>query len=184
MLNELFNVDHNTEISVVDASGKAKQLWNENRIGRALRVRGFDVRVSGVTGSFGLVMRTHNLITNVGHAAGNARMSGQGSYGSFVNLALGTGSAAPAAADTALQAEITTGGLARGAATATQTLTNVANDTTQLVKTFTATSAFAVTEEGILDSPSTGGNLLAHQTFAAVNLNAGDSITVTHKYTS
>lgn len=129
-----------------------------------------------------MTLRTHNLITNVGHAAANGRMSNQGSYSPFVNLAIGTGTTAAAATDTALQTEITTGGGARGAATATQVTTTVTNDTTQLVKTWTFSSTFAVTEEGILDSATTGGSLLAHQVFSAINVANGDSLQVTHKY--
>jgi hypothetical protein len=137
-----------------------------------------------VTGNPSLVMRNHNLITNVGHAAANARMSGQGSYSTFVNLAIGTGTTAASATDTALQAEITTAGGARGAATATQVTTTVANDTTQLVKTWTFSGSFAVTEEGILDNASTGGSLLARQVFAVVNVASGDSLQITHRYSS
>ncbi len=123
----------------------------------------------------------HNLITNVGHAAANGRMSNQGSYNPFIYLAIGTGTTAAAATDTALQTEITTGGGARASATATQVTTSVTNDTTQLVHTWTFTSTFAVTEEGILDA-ALAGNLLAHQVFTAINVNSGDSLQVTHKY--
>jgi hypothetical protein len=129
-------------------------------------------------------MRNKNLITNVGHAAANARMSGQGSYSTFVNLAIGTGTTAAAAADTALQTEITTSGGGRGAATASQVTTTVSNDTTQLVKTWTFSGTFAVTEEGILDNASSGGSLLAHQVFSAINVVSGDSLQITHKYST
>ena len=125
--------------------------------------------------------KLHNLITNVGHAGANGRMSNQGSYSPFIYLAIGTGTTAAAATDTALQTEISTGGGARASGTATQVTTTVTNDTTQLVHTWTFTSSFAVTEEGILDAASTG-NLLAHQVFAAVNVVSGDSLQVTHKY--
>lgn len=145
---------------------------------------GFELRVPVVTGRSAFVLENHNLITNVGHAAANARLSGQGSYSTFVNVAIGTGATAPAVTDTALGTEITTGGGARGAATATQVTTTVTNDTTQLVKTFTFSASFAVTEEGILDNASTGGSLLARQTFAAVNVASGDSLQITHKYTT
>ncbi|MGA2443687.1 MAG: hypothetical protein ABSH08_22255, partial [Tepidisphaeraceae bacterium] len=63
----------------------------------------------------------------------------------------------------------------------TQVNTSVANDTTQLVHTWTFSATFAVTEEGILDAASTG-NLLARQVFSAINVVSGDSLTVTHKY--
>lgn len=97
-------------------------------------------------------LKTHNLITNIGHAAANGRMSNQGAYSPFVNMAIGTGTVAAAATDRALHQEITTGGGARGAATATQVTTSITNDTTQLTKTYTFTASFAVTEEGIVDN--------------------------------
>lgn len=129
-----------------------------------------------------MVLKVHNLITNVGHAAANGRMSNQGAYSPFVNIAIGTGTNAASASDTALQTEITTNGGQRGAATATQVTTSVTNDTTQLVKTFTFTGSFAVTEEGILDNASSGGSLLARQVFSAINVVSGDAIQFTHKY--
>lgn len=126
----------------------------------------------------------HNTITNAGHAAANGRMSNQGSYNPFVNLAIGTGTQATPATATALATEITTNGGQRGAATATQVQTTVANDTTQLVKTWTFTGSFAVTEEGIFDNASSGGTMLAYQSFTAINVASGDSLQVTHKYQS
>jgi hypothetical protein len=183
-LNDEISLRHNTAVRLFGSDGRPKLLWNENALGRSLRRAGFEIRIPFLTGHYDEVLRSHNLITNVGHAAANARMSGQGSYGTFVNLAIGTGTTAAAAGDTALQAEITTGGGARGAATATQVTTTVANDTTQIVKTWTFTSAFAVTEEGILDNATSGGNLLAHQVWAVINVASGDQLTVTHKYST
>jgi hypothetical protein len=184
LLEALTIRDHNTEFRLFDSSGKPKLLWQENRLGKLLRLAGVDCRVPFLTGSRQYIARSHNLITNVGHVAANARISGQGSYGTFVNLAIGTGTAAAAATDTALGTEITTNGGGRGAATATQVTTTVTNDTTQLVKTWTFTGAFAVTEEGIFDNATSGGNMLARQVFAAVNVASGDSLTVTHKVQS
>lgn len=184
MTDSILCRDYNTEIRLTGPNGQAKQLWNENALGRWLRLAGFEVRLPFVTGNRALIMRSHNLITNVGHAACNGKLSAQGSYGTFTSLAIGTGTTAAAVADTALQTEITTNGGARGAATATQVTTTVTNDTTQLVKTWTFSGSFAVTEEGILDQAVSGGNLLAHQVFAAVNVNSGDSLTITHKVQS
>ncbi len=176
--------DFNTEFRLFDASGRQKPLWQENRLGKLLRLAGLELRLPSLTGSYELVMTNHNLITNVGHAAANARMSGQGAYSTFVNLAIGTGTTAAAATDTALLTEITTGGGSRGAATATQTTTTVTNDTTQLVKSWTFTASFAITEEGIFDNASSGGNMLAHQVFSAINVLSGDSLQITHKYST
>lgn len=136
---------------------------------------------------FGLIpvytLKTHNLITNAGHAAACGRVSNQGSYSPFVNIAIGTGTNAASASDTALQTEITTGGGGRGAATASLTTTTVSNDTTQLTKSFTFSSSFAITEEGILDNATSGGTLLARQVFSPINVTSGDVLQFTHKYT-
>lgn len=184
LLEELTCRDYNTEIRLFGPDGKPKLLWNENRLGRALRRFMTEVRIPGLTGSYAEVMTNHNLITNAGHAAANARITGQGSYAAFVNIAIGTGTVGAAAADTALGTEMTTGGGARGAATASQILGSVANDTAQLQKTFTFTAGptypVAITEEGIFDNATSGGTMLARQTFAAVNVSQNDSLQITH----
>lgn len=164
-------------------NGQPVPLWRENRFGRWLRRRGREARILFLTGKPVFSLETHNLVTNVGHAAANGRMSNQGGYNPFVYLAIGTGTTAAAATDTTLQTEITTNGGARASATASQVTTTVTNDTTQLVHTWTFTGSFAVTEEGILDAASVG-NLLARQVFAAINVVSGDSLTVTHKYST
>lgn len=124
--------------------GTPTKLAAQGHFAALLRLLGFNPMV--------MVARTHNLITNVGHAAANGRMSNQGSYSPFVNLAIGLGTSSAVATDQALGQEITSGGGQRAAATATQVTTSVANDTTQLVHTWTFTTSFAVTEEGIFDS--------------------------------
>jgi hypothetical protein len=171
----------NTEIVLRDSNGNVKPLFNANVLGKVT-----GLQIPGITGSFKNSLLSHNLITNVGHAAANGRMSNQGSYSTFVNIAIGTGTTAAAATDTTLGAEITgAGGGARGLATGiSQVTTTVTGDTTQLVKTFSFTASYAITEEGIFDAASTGGNLLAHQVFSVINVNSGDSLTITHKYQS
>lgn len=133
--------------------GTTAALWIETRFGKFLRQRyGIARRINFITGYYGSLLRTHNLISNVGHAAANGRMSNQGSYSPFVNLAIGINVATAAATDQALGQELTANGGARGAATATQVTTTVTNDTTQLVKTWNFTASFSVTEEGIFDA--------------------------------
>ena len=186
-MKEVLNTrDYNTVITVRGADGKLKKLWQENKLGRAIRMLlNKEIRVPGLTGMPTFVMQSHNLIVNSGHAAANAKMSGQGSYGDFTVIALGTGTTAAAATDTELETEITTGGGARATATAAQTTTDVANDTTTLTHTFTFSGAEAVTEEGIFDSTTVAGStMLAHQVFAAVNVQAGDSLSISHSYQS
>jgi hypothetical protein len=183
LLEELTTREYNTEIRLFGPDGQPKPLWNENRLGRFLRRIGTELRLPFVTGQYGLVLTNHNLITNAGHTAANARITGFGSYNAFANIAIGTGAVAAAAADTALGAEITTGGGGRGVATVTQTGTNNVN--AQLQKTFTFSASFAVTEEGIFDSATaSSGTLLARQVFAAINVANLDSLQITHTITT
>lgn len=133
--------------------GNIVPLWNETSLGKYLRERfGFAAQIPFVTGFYANLRLTHNVISNVGHAAGNGRISNQEGYSAFTNLALGIGAETAAALDQALSNEITANGGARGAATASQVTTSVTNDTMQLVKTWNFIASFAVTEEGIFDA--------------------------------
>lgn len=123
----------------------------------------------------GLVLRTHNIITNVGHAGANGRMSNQGSYNPFVNLALGTGTNSVGATDQALFTEATGSGAGRAAGTASQVTTSVTNDTTQLVHTWNFTGSFAITEEGIFD----GTTAPVQTTTTQSRINTDTTVTVT-----
>jgi hypothetical protein len=68
----------------------------------------------------------------------------------------------------------------RAAATCTRTITTTANDTAQLVHTFTATASQSVREAGIFDT-ATSGVMLARQTFTAKALDSGDTLAVTYR---
>lgn len=121
-----------------------------------------------------------NLVVSAGKAlaAGllNSALATPAKY-----IAIGTGTTAAAAGDTALQTEITTGGGARALATTLDRVTTtVTNDTARAILTFSFTSSFAVTEAGLLDATS-GGNLLCRQVFSAVNVVNGDSLQITWK---
>ena len=98
----------------------------------------------------------------------------------FDYLAIGTGTTAPAATQTTLTTEITNNGGERAASTNSQVTTSVANDTAQFVHAWTFTGTFAVTESGIFDT-SSAGNMLARQTFSAINVISGDSLQITWK---
>lgn len=129
------------------------------------------------------IRRIHNTITNVGHAAANGRISNQGSYSPFVNIAIGIGTQGSPATSTTLATELNSNGGTRGAATATQITTTVTNDTTQLVKLFSLTGTIAITEEGIFDSATpSSGSMLAYQSFSAINVVSGDTLQITHTY--
>lgn len=120
-----------------------------------------------------------NLVTSAGKAALAGLLNGVVTD-FFEYLAIGTGTTAAAAGDTALQTEITTNGGARAAATCTRVTTTVTNDTAQLEYTWTFSGSFAVTELGIL-SANSGGTLLARSVFAAINVLSGDGLNLKYK---
>jgi hypothetical protein len=120
-----------------------------------------------------------NLVVNAGKAQVAGLINGATS-GAFTYIAVGTGTTIPSATDTALQAEIIDSGLARASATCTRITTSVTNDTAQLVVTFNVTGTKAVTESGVFNQ-STGGTMLCRQTFSAINVQSGDSLSITWK---
>jgi len=117
-------------------------------------------------------------ITNAGKAAVAALILKDVAEDDFDWLAIGTGVTAFNATQTALVAETH-----RVAGTGTRVETAVANDTAQLVVTFSGFSGTeAVTEIGEFNAAAVG-DMLMRQTFAALNVDwdAGDSIVMTVK---
>ncbi len=180
-----FNLRENFTYRLVDKDGNVKPLFQLNKLGAYLLKREVIspfanqklLQFFGL-GSFGNEMRVANLITNAGAAGVASRINGSGGEAAFTYLAIGIGATAANVADTALGSEITTGGGARAAATASRVTTDVTNDTARLVYTWTFTSGFAVTEAGALNA-SSSGTLLNRQVFTAVNVVSGDSLQVT-----
>ena len=121
-----------------------------------------------------------NIITNAGKAEAINLLGNVSSPVSFTYLAVGIGTTAAAATDTALESEIVDSGLERAAATVTRVTTTTANDTLQLVKSWTVSGTKAVTEAGILNDAS-AGTLLGHQVFSAINVVSGDTLALTYK---
>ena len=99
----------------------------------------------------------------------------------FTYLAVGIGTTAADAADTALESEIVDSGLERAAATCSRVTTDVTNDTAQLLKSWSVTGTKAVTEAGALNAASTG-TLLGRQVFSAINVVSGDTLQITYKF--
>ena len=118
-----------------------------------------------------------NVITNVGLNKTAEKVGGVGTVANFDYVAIGTGTTAASAGDTALEAEITTGGGERVQVTPT-----VSSNVLTLTNTFNFTSDFAVTEAGILNAAS-GGDLYAHSVFSAINVSNGDSFQITFNVT-
>ncbi len=97
----------------------------------------------------------------------------------FDYMAIGTGTTAEAATDTALQAEVS-GSLARALAT----LNYEADYKAKFEKTWTYTGTIiAITEWGIFDAAS-GGNMLARQVIPPEVLSTNDTLTLTVRITT
>lgn len=183
----------NVEYVLRDRNGKVKQLWTDNAFGRLLlkAIRAvapsgsylatYGLRIPFVTGFWSTKRTIRNLVTSAGKAGVASRINGAGSEAAFTYIAVGTGTTAAAAGDTALQTELAASGLSRAAATPSRVTTSVTNDTAQLVLTFTVTGTAAVTESGVLNA-SSGGVLLARQVFSAINVVNGDSLQITWKF--
>lgn len=179
-----FRIKNNVEYRLIGKDGNTKRIF---------RPWGFIQKLI----SFGILTPLHPkipflfgywadsfVVSNLVVDAGKAGVAGliNGVITNFFEyIAIGTGAVAPAAGDTALGAEITTGGGARAVGTTSRVTTDVTNDTAQIVLTFNFTASFAVTESGVLDSAS-AGTLLARQTFTAINVVNGDSLQVTWKF--
>lgn len=171
-----------TFAKVLDKSAKA--MFADNKIWKLLKAHfNVDVKIPFVTGMWTTKAIKANLVVNTGHKKYADQVGGT-TTAPVTAIAIGTGTTAAAATDTALQTEITTNGGARGAATVSNTTTSTTGDTEQWQKTFTFTGSFAVTEEGLFDNNASGGIMLAHQVFAAVNVVSSDTLQVTHKIQS
>jgi hypothetical protein len=103
----------------------------------------------------------------------------------FTALEIGFGTSAATTAETTLVSALTTSGLQRKAATVTRVTTDDADDTAQLVVTWTSLTpspaTIAVTEVGAFNL-SSGGTMLGRQVFAAVNMVEGDKLEITYKF--
>lgn len=120
-----------------------------------------------------------NIMTNAGKAQ-IALLAGDATATPFTYLAVGTSSTAVAAADTALNAEITDSGLARAAATVTRVTTTVTNDTLNLNYEWTVSATKTVEEVGIFNA-SSGGTLLCHGLTTSQALTSGLKFNMTYQ---
>jgi len=98
-----------------------------------------------------------------------------GSGVAFDSLAIGIGTTNFEVTSTQLNNEY-----ARASATASTETTDTTGDTAQFVHNFSFTETKAVTEVGVFNHATTG-DMLAAQTFSAVNVVNGDSLQITYK---
>lgn len=166
-----------TEMKLFDKNGNPKPLFQANKLWILLKKKcGLDLQVPFLTGMWSLSGIKANTITTVGKKHTADQLGGT-TTSPVTAIALGVGT--PSA--TALGSESTTNGGSRGAATVTNTTTTLTGDTEQWVKTFTFTGSLALTEEGLFDNNTSGGVMLASQTFSAINVVDTDTLQITHK---
>jgi hypothetical protein len=183
-ISKQVNIPENVEYVLRDRDGNLKPLFQENFLFRFLMRHGIvsphAPKVPFLFGTWQAVKVQPNLVTSAGKAGAASRINGAGGEAAFTYIAVGTGTNAAAAGDTALQTELAASGLSRVNATASRVTTSVTNDTAQLQTTFTVTGTQAITESGILNN-SSGGTLLARQVFSGINVVNGDSLQITWK---
>lgn len=133
-----------------------------------------------LTDEHGNIKQQHeqNLVVNTGLVYIASRMVGV-AKSVMSHMAVGTGTTAAAAADSALQTES-----ARVALTSTTIVTTTAtNDAVQYIATFNpGTGTAALTEAGIFNA-SSSGDLLCRTVFPVINKGALDTLTITWKVT-
>lgn len=125
-------------------------------------------------GSLKDVRETDNLITTVGRNAIIEQLDASPANAKPSHMAIGTGTNAAAAGDTALQTE-----LDRNALTSKNVAANVA---TMVGDWAAGDGTGAITEAGILNAGSSG-DLYARATFSAINKAAGDTLSITWTFT-
>jgi hypothetical protein len=115
-----------------------------------------------------VVQETNNLVVTAGKEWVADRMNNANTV--MTHMAVGTGTTAAAAGDTALGTQLDRN---------TLTSTTVTNNTIEYACTWAAGDGTgAITEAGIFDA-STGGDMLARTVFSVVNKGAADSMTIT-----
>jgi len=127
------------------------------------------------TGALKDFVESDNLIVTVGKNGIADQLLASPTISKPGWMAVGTGSTAPAAGDTALGAEID-----RNALTSKTRSTNVVT----MVGDWAAGDATnsAIAEAGIFDASSTG-NMYARATFTAINKGASDTLSITWTFT-
>jgi len=116
-----------------------------------------------------VVLEKKNLIVQVGkNFLASAVINN--STSPFVGMAIGTGTTAASTSDTTLETEV-----ARAAFSSSSVSTNVVS----LSNTYAAgTGTGAITEAGIFNNSTSGGIMLSHVVFSAVNKGSGDTLTI------
>mgnify|MGYP001808482507 CR=1 FL=1 len=146
-----------------------------------IKVRGdLDIVLIGADGKIKERRQKTNLVVTAGLNLICARLKDD-TTDEPSHMAIGTGTTAAAAGDTALGTEASGGSYARQSV-GTPTL-NTTNKSIQFVSSFGAgVGTGAITESGIFNA-ATSGTCLARVVFSAVNKSASDTLQITHTIT-
>jgi hypothetical protein len=139
----------------------------------------YEFEIRDINGNIRDSWSVKNLVTTVGFAQ-LALLCGDTSAVPFTYIAVGTSSTAVAVGDTTLTAEITDSGLERAAGTVSRVTTTGANDTFQIVKTWTATGSKTIEEVGVFND-ATAGTMLSHALTTSKAISSGETIQGTYK---
>lgn len=120
----------------------------------------------------------NDLVVNAGLAL-RAALLGDVSTPAAINaIAVGTGTATPAATDTALGNEVM-----RVASTNSVTTTTVTDDTLEVVATFSFTSSYSISEVGTFNSTTaSSGTMYSRDTTGPYSVVSGTSLQFTIKF--
>ncbi len=153
-----------------------KPIFKGNAVWRFLnKLTGEDFKIPFITGVWTTKPIIMNTVTDVGKKHIADQLGGTVTTPATA-IAIGTGTPTT----TALGSEISTSGGSRGAATVTNETTTTTGDTERWQKTFNLTGTLAITEEGIFNNNTSGGVMVASQSFPAINVVNGDALQVTH----
>jgi len=98
-------------------------------------------------------------------------------------IAIGSSDAAATESQTSLEGEITTANGDRDASTVTAETESTNGDTLQLVSGWNFSADMTIRESGVFNQLAVGGDMLCRQTFTALPVDSGDSLTITWKIT-
>lgn len=132
------------------------------------------IELRGPDGKVKETKELHNLVTTVGKNAIADQLLASPSIGKPTHMAVGTGTNAAAAGDTALQTE-----LDRNAFTSKTRSNNVV---TMVGDWAAGDGTGAITEAGLFNAASTG-DLYARAVFSAINKGASDTLKITWQLT-
>ena len=139
----------------------------------------YEFKIIGIDGLVRNSWKVDNLVTNAGFAQ-LALLAGDASATPFTYLAVGTSTTTAAASQTALVAEIVDSGLSRAVGTVSRITTTVANDTLQILYTWSVTGTKTIQEVGVFNAASAGTMLSRAVTGSNAVVN-GDQFIITYK---